>query len=175
MDILISSNLERLIYRIAGEDDKKDAEFMKELREGGKYTITPEMRKELADFYGNFADQTETSAEIKRVYDDTGYVIDPHTAVASAVYQKYLKDTGDDKPVVIASTASPYKFTRTVMEAIGQDDKSKTDLELTDDLSRVSGTKIPPAIEEIKSAPVRHKTTCEVAEMPQTVKGFLGI
>ncbi len=166
MDILISSNLERLIYKIAGEDDKKDSEFMKELSVDGKYTITPEMRAKLSDFYGNFADQAETKSEIKRVYDDTGYVIDPHTAVASAVYQKYLKDTGDDKPVVIASTASPYKFTRTVMEAIGRDDKNKTDLELTDDLSEASKTKIPPAIEEIKSAPLRHKTLWEVRDRP---------
>lgn len=175
MDILISSNLERLIYRIAGYDDKKDSEFMKELSNDGKYTITPEMKEKLADFYGNFADQQETKDEIKRVFDDTGYVLDPHTAVASAVYQKFLKDTDDGKPVVIASTASPYKFTRTVMQAIGHDDPSKSDLELTDDLAEVSGMRIPQAIEEIKTAPVRHKTTCEVDEMPSVVKKFLGI
>ncbi|MDD6380706.1 MAG: threonine synthase [Lachnospiraceae bacterium] len=175
MDILISSNLERLIYRIADCDDKKDNELMKELRDDGKYTITPAMKDKLSDFYGNFADQQETKDEIKRVFDDTGYVLDPHTAVASAVYQKFLKDTGDDKPVVIASTASPYKFTRTVMQAIGHDDPSKTDLELTDVLSDVSGMKIPQAIEEIKTAPVRHKTTCQVDEMPSVVKKFLGI
>lgn len=175
MDILISSNLERLIYRIAGYDDKKDSEFMKELSNDGKYTITPEMKEMLADFYGNFADQQETKDEIKRVFDDTGYVLDPHTAVASAVYQKFLKDTDDGKPVVIASTASPYKFTRTVMQAIGHDDPSKSDLELTDDLAEVSGMRIPQAIEEIKTAPVRHKTTCEVDEMPEVVKKFLGI
>lgn len=175
MDILISSNLERLIYRIAGYDDKKDSEFMKELSNDGKYTITPEMREKLADFYGYFADQQETKDEIKRVFDDTGYVLDPHTAVASAVYQKFLKDTDDGKPVVIASTASPYKFTRTVMQAIGHEDPSKSDLELTDDLAEVSGMRIPQAIEEIKTAPVRHKTTCEVDEMPSVVKKFLGI
>ena len=175
MDILISSNLERLIYRIAGYDDKKDSEFMKELSNDGKYTITPEMKEKLADFYGNFADQQETKDEIKRVFDDTGYVLDPHTAVASAVYQKFLKDTDDGKPVVIASTASPYKFTRTVMQAIGHDDPSKSDLELTDDLAEVSGMRIPQAIEEIKTASVRHKTTCEVDEMPEVVKKFLGI
>lgn len=175
MDILISSNLERLIYRIAGYDDKKDSEFMKELSNDGKYTITPEMKEKLADFYGNFADQQETKDEIKRVFDDTGYVLDPHTAVASAVYQKFLKDTDDGKPVVIASTASPYKFTRTVMQAIGHDDPSKSDLELTDDLAEVSGMRIPQAIEEIKTAPVRHKTMCEVDEMPEVVKKFLGI
>jgi threonine synthase len=175
MDILISSNLERLIYRIADCDDGTDSELMRELREDGKYTITPAMKEKLSDFYGNFADQKETEQEIRRVFEDTGYVLDPHTAVASAVYQKFLSDTGDDKPVVIASTASPYKFTRTVMRSIGHDDPDKSDIELTDDLSAVSGVKVPEAIEEIKTAPVRHKTTCEVDEMPSVVKGFLKI
>ncbi len=175
MDILISSNLERLIYKIAGESDATDRDLMSDLNTKGVYEITEDMKKGLVDFYGNFATEEETSAEIKRVYEDTGYVLDTHTAVASSVYQKYLKDTGDDKSVVIASTASPFKFTRSVMQAIGADDTSVSDIDLTDKLSEVANVAIPDAIREIKTAPVRHDTVCEVDEMPQVVKKFLGI
>ncbi len=175
MDILISSNLERLIYKIAGESDAKDRDLMSDLNTKGVYEITDEMKKGLADFYGNYATEQETSDEIKRVYEDTGYVLDTHTAVASCVYQKYLKESGDDKPVVIASTASPFKFTRSVMQAIGADDASVSDIDLTDKLSEVANVAIPDAIKEIKTAPVRHDTVCEVDEMPQVVKKFLGI
>ncbi|MCR4675560.1 MAG: threonine synthase [Lachnospiraceae bacterium] len=175
MDILISSNLERLIYEIAGEDDAKNREFMNSLVTEGKYEITAEMKEKLNDFYGNFADENETKAEIKRVYEDTGYVLDTHTAVASYVYNEYKKETKDEKPCVIASTASPFKFTRSVMEAIGMDDPSKKDIELTDILSEVAKVDLPGAIVEIKSAPIRHNTQCEVNEMPNVVKKFLGI
>ncbi|MCR4798407.1 MAG: threonine synthase [Lachnospiraceae bacterium] len=175
MDILISSNLERLIYRIAGEDDEKNAAFMKALSESGVYEITPEMKDKLSDFYGNFADEAETGAEIRRVYEDTGYVLDTHTAVASAVYKKYREETGDDKACVIASTASPFKFTRAVMKAIGKDDAAKSDLDLTEDLSTIANVPIPKAITEIKTAPVRHTTICEVDAMPDAVRSFLGI
>ena len=175
MDILISSNLERLIYEIAGEDDAKNKAFMEALAKDGKYEITSEMKENLKDFYGNFADEEATKAEIKRVYDDTGYVLDTHTAVASYVYNTYKKETKDDKVTVIASTASPFKFTRSVMEAIGLDDPSKKDIELTDELSEIAKVELPNAIVEIKSAPVRHDTQCEVDEMPAVVKKFLGI
>ena len=127
MDILISSNLERLIYRIAGEDDRADAAFMKNLAEKGVYEITPAMREKLGDFYGNFATEQETAQTIQSLYDRTGYVIDPHTAVASCVYEKYKADTGDKAKAVIASTASPYKFTGSVMRAIGQNCDGKDD------------------------------------------------
>ena len=118
MDILISSNLERLIYRIAGNDADKNRELMNALSGNGKYEITEEMKAQLADFYGNFASEAETAAEIRRLYEKCGYVIDTHTAVASAVYGKYVVETGDHKTTVIASTASPFKFTRSVMDAI---------------------------------------------------------
>jgi threonine synthase len=175
MDILISSNLERLIYKIAGESDAVDRDLMADLNTKGVYEITDEMKKGLGDFYGNYATEEETSEEIARVYGDTGYVLDTHTAVASCVYQKYRKENEDDRPVVIASTASPFKFTRSVMQAIGADDASVSDIDLTDKLSEVANVAIPDAIKEIKTAPVRHDTVCEVEEMPQVVKSFLGI
>lgn len=176
MDILISSNLERLIYRIAGNDAAKDVAFMNDLNTHGKYEITPEMKAQLADFYGNYTSETETAAEIKNLYEKTGYIIDTHTAVATGVYHKYLKNTSDaDTKTVIASTASPFKFTRSVMDAIDPKYDSMTDFELVDELSRIGNVSVPNAIEEIRTAPIRHNTVCEVDQMPAVVKGFLQV
>ena len=175
MDILISSNLERLIYRIAGNDADKNRELMNALSGNGKYEITEEMKAQLADFYGNFASEAETAAEIRRLYEKCGYVIDTHTAVASAVYGKYVAETGDHKTTVIASTASPFKFTRSVMDAIDTKYDVMGDFELVDELSKIAKVKVPGAIEEIRTAPVLHDTVCEVEEMPQVVKKFLGV
>ena len=175
MDILISSNLERLIYRIAGEDAVKNADLMKDLTEKGRYDITDSMREGLKDFYGGFADEAETALEIKRVYESDDYIIDPHTAVASAVYRGYREATKDETPTVIASTASPYKFTRSVMKALGQDRADKADIDLTDDLSQLSKVEIPGAIREIKEAPVRHNIVCDIDAMSDEVLKFLGV
>ena len=176
MDILISSNLERLIYRIAGNDAAKNAEFMKELTTEGKYEITPEMKAQLSDFYGNYSSEAETAEVIKKIYEDTGYVIDTHTAVAAGVYGKYKAETGDtETKTVIASTASPFKFTRSVMDAIDHKYDSMTDFELVDELSKIANVKVPQAIEDIRSAAILHDTVCEVDEMEATVKKFLNI
>lgn len=173
MDILVSSNLERLIYRIAGEDTVKNAALMRDLVAEGRYEITPEMKEQLADFYGNYASEEETGRAIHDLYDKTGYVIDTHTAVASSVYAKYRQDTGDDTVTVIASTASPFKFARSVMGAIDASYQQMDDFDLVDKLSEVSGVTVPKAVDEIRHAEVRHKTICEVEEMPQVVRDFL--
>jgi len=175
MDILISSNLERLIYKIAGEDGEKNRELMQELAGSGKYTITVKMQEELAAFYGGYASEQETGDRIKAVYEKTGYVLDTHTAVASAVYEKYRQETGDDKKTVIASTASPFKFTRSVLSAIGTDCDGKDDFVLADELSAISGLAVPKAVEEIRGAAVVHDHVCEKDEMAKMVCGFLGI
>ena len=175
MDILISSNLERLIYRIAGNDADRNAALMKALSGEGRYEILPAEREKLNDFYGNYADEQETAAEIGRLYDACGYVIDTHTAVASCVYQKYRKDTGDQTPAVIASTASPFKFTRSVMHAIDPKYDAMGDFELVDELSRISGVQVPKAIEEIRTAPVLHDKVCDADKMKDAVRSFLGI
>ena len=175
MDILISSNLERLIYRIAGNSAKKNSELMESLKNTGKYEITPEMKAQLSDFYGNYATEAEDAATIKKLYEDTGYVIDTHTAVAATVYEKYKKETGDDTVTVIASTASPYKFTRSVMNAIDSKYDSMGDFELVDELSKISNVKVPNAIEEIRTAPVLHDTVCDSDKMCDEVKKILGI
>ncbi len=173
MDILISSNLERLIYKIAGNNAEKDAELMKALTTEGKYTITPEMKEKLAEFYGGYATEEETAATIKKIYQEDDYIIDTHTAVAATVYDKYVAETGDQTPTVIASTASPYKFTRSVMNAIDHTYDSKSDFELIDELNRLSGVAVPQAIEDIRTAPVVHDTVCDKSEMEATVKKIL--
>ncbi len=175
MDILISSNLERLIYLIAGENDEKNRSLMASLSNEGRYEITEEMKSKLSDFYGGYASEEDTFATIRRIYEQDGYVIDTHTAVAAAVYDDYRRKTKDTTKTLIASTASPYKFTRSVMKAIGKEDPSKSDLELVEDLQTISGVPTPGAIKEIVDAPVRHKTVCEVDEMPAQVRRFLGL
>ena len=175
MDILISSNLERLIYRIAGNDADKNRELMTALSGQGKYEITDEMKAQLSDFYGNFATEAETADEIRRVYEACGYVLDTHTAVASSVYQKYLKATGDVAKTVIASTASPFKFTRSVMNAIDSKYDTMGDFELVDELSGIANVEVPKAIQEIRTAAVVHDVQCDVDEMKNVVKGFLKI
>ena len=175
MDILISSNLERLIYKIAGEDADKNLALMKSLSADGVYQITEEMKERLSDFWGGYATEKETAEVIKEIYDKTGYIIDTHTAVAAKVYKSYKEETGDTTPTLIASTASPYKFTRSVMNAIDPAYDSKTDFELVDELNRLSGVPVPQAIEDIRTAPVLHNTVCETEKMQEEVEKILGI
>jgi threonine synthase len=175
MDILISSNLERLIYHIAGDDAEKNAQLMESLKTTGKYQITDDMKAKLASFYGNYASENETGYAISSLYEDTGYIIDTHTGVAASVYRKYKAATGDDKTTVIASTASPFKFTRAVMGSIDPSYENEEDFVLVDKLSTLGKVAVPKAIEEIRSAEVRHDTVVEVADMCAEVKRFLGI
>ena len=175
MDILISSNLERLIYLIAGSDAEKNKELMMQLSTSGKYEITPEMQEKLQDFYGGYASEAETAETIASLYKKCGYVIDTHTAVASCVYRKYKEQTKDETKTVIVSTASPYKFTRSVMSAIDRQYDGLEDFALADKLSELSGVKIPEAIEGIRTAPVLHDTVCEKDGMADIVKKYLGI
>ena len=175
MDILISSNLERLIYRLTGENAEKCAELMKSLSEGGEYTITDEMKAQLGDFYGNFCSEKETADAISEIYKDSNYVIDTHTAVAAGVYKKYVSETEDHLPTVIASTASPYKFTRSVMDALGEDHKDLDDFGLVDALSALSKVPVPRAVEEIRTAPVLHDRVVDAVDMPAAVRDILNI
>lgn len=175
MDILISSNLERLIYRIAGNNAEKNKTMMEALNRDGKYEITEEMKGRLQEFYGNYASEEETAQTIKNMYEETGYVLDTHTAVAASVYEKYVRETGDTRKTVIASTASPFKFTRSVMNAIDEKYDSMGDFELVDELSRIGRLPIPRAIEEIRTAPVLHDRVAESSEMPEVVREILGV
>ena len=176
MDILVSSNLERLIYQAAGCDAAATAERMASLSGTGKYEITPEMRAQLSVFYGGFAPETDVFTKIHEVYEKDGYVLDPHTAVAAAVYSSWRKASGDDTPTIIASTASPYKFGRNVLHAIDPSAyDALTDDEQFDAMRTVTGTVIPPAIEDIRTAPVRHKTVVDKEQMESAVRRELGL
>lgn len=175
MDILISSNLERLIYRICGNDGDTCRELMQSLSQGGSYEITKEMKEQLKDFYGNYCSEGETREAISAIYYGSNYVIDPHTAVAAGVYQKYLKDTEDHTPTVIASTASPYKFNRSVVRAISDRYEGLDDFALVDALHTISGVAVPKAVEEIRTAPILHNRVVDAPDMPATVKEILGI
>ena len=175
MDILVSSNLERLIYTCAGENSDVNADLMKQLKEDGKYEITADMKAKLQDFIGGYEKEAETAATIRKVYEKAGYVIDTHTAVAATVFYKYKEETKDNTVTVIASTASPYKFTRSVMEAVENKETQEDDFTLVDRLCEVSGVKVPNAIEEIRNAKVRHTMVCDKDKMQETVIGILGL
>lgn len=175
MDILISSNLERLIYRIAGNDADTNRRLMEELAANGVYEINREMKEQLKEFWGNYATEEETAETIRRVYKETGYVLDTHTAVAAAVYEKYKESSRDETKTVIASTASPFKFTRSVMGAIDEKYDVLSDFQQADALAELAKVKVPAAIEEIRTAPVLHNKVAEVSQMQQTVKDILGI
>ena len=174
MDILISSNFERLIYLSCGCDSNKNKELMKELSEKGSYKASEEMKKFIDEsFVGGFASEKSVSSRIKNVYDKTGYVLDTHTAVASAVYEQYKDATEDDTTTVIVSTASPYKFTRAVLSSIDGIDHKEDDFVLVDKLCALTGMAIPKAVSDIREAAVLHDTVCGKDEMEEEVRKFL--
>ncbi|MDF2538356.1 MAG: hypothetical protein K0S76_1377 [Herbinix sp.] len=176
MDILVSSNLERLIYHIADCDSQKTAELMQALTSKGVYEITESMKANLEDFVGGWATSKETAEAISRVYTESGYVIDTHTAVAVSVYHRYVESTGDKANTVIVSTASPYKFAKSVLHAVHPGlEVSEDDYEQANVLSKISETKIPEAVEEIRFAPVLHKKVCDTDKMQATVEDILKI
>ncbi|MGN6711828.1 threonine synthase [Anaerocolumna jejuensis] len=173
MDILISSNLERLLYLASGKDSDKTLSLMNSLAKEGEYEITKEMKENMSGILGGYASERQTAEAIRKVYEDTGYIMDTHTAVGVSVYDRYKKESKDESKVIIASTASPYKFTRSVMEAIDSKYGSMEDFELVDELSRISKVPVPAAIEEIRSAEVLHDRVCKKDEMQLVVEEIL--
>lgn len=175
MDILISSNLERLIYLSTGCDGGKTKDLMDSLSSTGAYTIDAGMKAFLSDFTGGYATQEQDAAMIRELFQKTGYLVDTHTGVAAAVYQDYREKTGDETKTVIASTASPYKFSRSVMEAIQGPREEEDEFALIDEMSRLTKIPVPQAVEEIRSAPILHNRECGRDEMKQEVADILGI
>lgn len=173
MDILVSSNLERLIYVLADSDATMNGTFMKALKEDGVYTITDEMKGKLGSFDSGYATEDMVAGSIKEAYDKTGYVMDTHTAVADVVCKQYKEKTGDMTKCVIASTASPYKFVEDVMHAIDGKYDGTDAFELIEELNKVSGVEIPNAIEEIKEANILHTAECDSDKMKDIVKTIL--
>lgn len=173
MDILISSNLERLLYAISGEDSSKIKDLMDKLKKDGKYEIDDDMKKELKDFFGGYATEEDTAKAITEVYKTTNYVIDTHTAVSYAVYQKYLEASKDTTKTVIVSTASPYKFTPDVMKSIDAKYTGLNDFELIVELSKITKGDIPAGIKDLETRPVLHKTVCKKNEMQIQIEKIL--
>lgn len=174
MDILVSSNLERLIFHLLGNNAEKTADLMKSLNQHGQYELTDFAPAILELFAAEYATEVETAAEIKRVYEASDYIEDPHTAVASAVYQKYRTAAGDETTTVIASTASPYKFPVVAVEAVtGQTGLS--DFEALTKLHEISGIAVPSAVSNLETAQIRHKTTVAADQMQAAVESYLGL
>lgn len=175
MDILVSSNLERLLYHSCEENTEKVRKCMENLKKQGVYSVTDEMRKSMDSFHAEFTTEKEAAWQIRKIYEQNGYVIDPHTAVASFAAKKYKEKTKDRKKMVIVSTASPYKFTGAVLTAIDKNFERKNEISLADQLNRFSGVAVPNAIREIKSAEILHKKECEVKDMKKMVGQILNI
>ena len=175
MDILISSNLERMLFEISDRDDKKTSVWQKSLKETGKYQVDAYVKAKLDDiFYGGFCDDEKTKQTIKEVYDKYGYLCDTHTAVAVAVYEEYKAKTGDERPVVIASTASPYKFAASVLESLGVK-ASDDEFETVEQLSKLTNTNPPSPIKALRGKQIRFNNICEPETMDKAVLDYLNI
>ena len=175
MDILISSNLERMLFEISGRNAAKTVEWQTALKQNGKYTVDADVKAKLDDlFYGGYCDDEKTKATIKMVYDKYGYLCDTHTAVAISVYEDYKAKTGDALPVVIASTASPYKFSASVLSAFGKA-PSNDEFETVNQLSELTGTVPPTPIKALRGKEVRFNNLCTPETMDDAVLKYLNI
>ncbi len=177
MDILISSNLERLLYHMSGEDDKLVAELMSQLSLNGKYTVSNNLVKEIQSvFDAGFTSEKSVNDTIKNHFDKYKYLCDTHTAVAVKVYDEYVKSTGDDIPTVIASTASPYKFSKSVLTAVlGGDTPELDEFEMVDELNKITGTDVPKPLASLKDKSVRFNYVCNKEDMSQMVFKLLNL
>ena len=175
MDILISSNLERMLFELSGNDDKAVAKMQSDLSESGTFTVSQEIKAKMGElFFGGCCDDNATKATITELFDEYGYLCDTHTAVAMNVYKQYVEKTGDDRPTVIASTASPYKFANSVLSAVS-DKTAESEFDTVRLLEDVTGVQIPEPIKALESATVRFKELCEKEEMLGAVYSALGI
>ena len=172
MDILVSSNLERLLFHLSGEDANLIGEKMAELSKDGFYKIEP---MDMGGLHGYYSKEEEVGGVIRHIFDESGYLMDPHTAVAYNVYRKYRLETGDDTKTLISATASPFKFGAKVAESIGMDIEGKDQFTILEDLASATNTKLPQAISALKGRPIVHKNNCNKEDMRQMVEKLLGI
>ena len=173
MDILVSSNLERLLFDLSGQDDAQVRDYMDALARTGRYEVSGAIKGRLAElFWGGFCGEEGTTAAIARYYRDKGYLIDTHTAVAADVMEQYRRETGDTTPTVFVSTASPYKFCDHVLRAIGCE-PAGDGLELLDQLHGATGVAIPRRLAALRGKARRFDRTCERTGMENTVLDFL--
>lgn len=174
MDILISSNLERLLYQLCGKDDAVIRDWFGKLSSEGKYTVSDSVKEKLqSDFWGGFCDDEQTAATIKKTFEEYGYLCDTHTAVAVKVYQDYTAETGDKTKCIIASTASPYKFNDAVLAAITDQEIPADPFEQAEMLSRISGTTPPASLMALKTKKVRFTDSVDKEQMVEKVKEML--
>ena len=175
MDILISSNLERMIFELSCNDDKKVAAWQNELNQNGTFTVDEDIKSKITDlFWGGCCSDENTLKTINKYFNEYGYLCDTHTAVALNVYEQYVKATGDDKTTVIASTASPYKFANSVLSAIS-DKTGKNEFDTANILFEETKTEIPEPIKALENASVRFNEICDKKDMLQSVYNALGI
>ncbi len=173
MDILVSSNLERLLFALSGQDDKLVADYMKKLNETGCYAVSDTIKGKLAaDFYAGYCDEAKTGEVVRTVWDEYGYLIDPHTAVAYEVMQSYRKETGDKTPTVFVSTASPFKFCDSVLHSLGAE-TVREGLDALDQLSEVSACTAPLPLSGLRNKPVRFTQSVEKEQMIDVVLSTL--
>ena len=176
MDILISSNLERLLYMLSGNDDAQIREWFGALANDGKYEVTDDIKAKIAEeFYAGYCDDEQTKATIHNIYEKYSYVCDTHTAVAVKVYEDYRKATGDTTRTLIASTASPYKFSASVLDAICPEAITEDEYAMVDKINELSKITIPESLADLKNKPVRFSGSVASAEMPEYVLGALNI
>lgn len=173
MDILVSSNLERLIFYLTGEDPVQTASLMADLKATGQYQLTPTMRQAIKDFWAGFVTEGQDQAEIHHLSAHHHYTIDPHTAVASAVAKQYRTATKDQRPMVVVSTASPYKFPQAVLSAITGTAIDVDGLTAVDQLHELIKTPIPATVEKLREAPIRHDQVTETAKMGAAIQQIL--
>jgi threonine synthase len=176
MDILISSNLERLLFYLANQDPKRVGEWMMELRTKGGYRVDRETELKMKSiFYGGFANEDETKDTIGRVYRENNYVMDPHTAVGKTISDRYRRETGDDLPTLLVATASPFKFNRSVVQAVLGETavQDRSEFELLEKLKEISEREIPAGLRGLDRKEIRHRTVCSREEMPKVVKEIL--
>ncbi len=177
MDILVSSNLERLLYKLSGNDDIATKEWMTSLKTNGSYTVSDNVKAEISRlFYGGFCDDCSTKQTIRNMFEENGYLCDTHTAVAVNVYDKYVNETGDKTPAVIASTASPYKFSASVLQALKPGaDLPDTEFDAVEMLEDITGAPVPKPLASLKDKSVRFSDVTSVEEMPDYVMKSLGV
>ncbi len=174
MDILISSNLERLLYHLCGEDTDLINKWFDALKTEGKYEVTQDVKKKVSElFCAGYCDDAQTKAAIKEVFENYSYLMDTHTAVAYKVYTDYKKATGDTTKTVIASTANPYKFGAAVFEALGGQTEGVDEFTIIEKLEEKTGTKIPEPLAATKNKEIRFKGCVEKQEMSKIVLDFL--
>ena len=176
MDILISSNLERLLFHLCGENDAQIREWMSELAEKGKYTVTDDVESKIKEiFAAGCCDDNETKATIGKVFAEKKYLCDTHTAVAVKVYDDYKAKTGVVTPTVIASTANPYKFSASVLSAITDSIKADNEFDMVEELFEKSGEPVPSQLATLKGKTPRFTGVCKKEDMKQVVFDMLGI